>query len=150
MANWKHYETHRRGAACVIDHEQVRDAPYEMGALTTGRQRCFHRHFVKVTMPDGAEFIGQDPYNIRAALFDLDRQLEAHRCILVAAGIEPEFSESGLSHNSGYGYLPNVDHAIHMMDLPPPRLRDWDNDELVSKLIGEAVGGMFSGKPSVT
>lgn len=146
MAHWKHYETQRRGMTCVIDHEQVRDVPYEMGALTTGRQRCFHRWFVKITMEDGTEFTGEDPYNVRAALVDLDRQLEARRYILVAAGIEPEFSESGLSHNSGYGYLPNVNRAIHMMDLPPPRLRDWENDEFVTKLIKETVAGMFDRK----
>jgi hypothetical protein len=146
MGNWKHYQASRIGTTCVVDHEQVRDLPYEMGSLNTGRQRVFSRWFVKITMPDGSEVVGEDPYNLRAALYDVDRQLSERGCILVAAGIEAEFAESGLSHNSGYGYLPNVSRAIHMMDLPPPRFRDCDNDEFVGKLIEQAVSGMFSRK----
>jgi len=146
MANWKHYQASRTGRTCVIDHEHVRDLPYEIGSLNTGRQRVFSRFFVKITLLDGSEVIGEDPYNLRAALNDVDRQLSERGCILVAAGVEPEFAESGLSQNSGYGYLPNVSRAIHMMDLPPPRFRDCDNDEFVSRLIEEAVAGMFSRK----
>jgi len=146
MRNWKHYEPHQTGTTCVIDHEGVQDCRFEIGRVTTGRQRVFSRWFVKVTMPNGAEFIGEDPHNIRSALADVDRQLEHRHCILVAAGIEDGFYETGLSQNSGYGYLPDVDRAVHIMDLPPPRLRDWDNDDFASKLIEEAVAGMFSGK----
>jgi len=146
MANWKHYEPHQTGTTCVIDHERAQDCKFQIGHLTTGRQRVFKSFFVRIWLPDGKELTGEDPHNIRAALYDLDRQLAARNYILVAAGIEPEFSESGLSQNSGYGYLPTVNRAVHMMDLPRPRLRDWDNDEFVSKLIGEAVSGMFSAK----
>jgi len=144
--NWKHYEPHQTGTTCVIDHVRDRECRFEMGSLNTGRQRVFSRYYVKVTLPDGSEITGEDPHNIRAALKDVDRQLSARHLILVAAGVEPEFSESGLSHNSGYGYLPNVDGAVHMMDLPPPRQRGYDDDEFVSKLVDEAVAGMFHRK----
>ena len=143
MAGWKHYEPEQRGTTCVIDREQVRDLPYEIGHVSTGKQKVFHRYYVKITLADGSEIIGEDPHNIRTALFHVDQELGKRHCILIAAGVEKDFSESGLSHNSGYGYLPNIDRAIHMMDLPPPRQRGYDGDEFVSNLIREAVAGMF-------
>lgn len=144
MANWYHYELHTSGLTCVIDHDRDLDCPFEIGVITTGKQRVFHRFYVKVIAPDGAGIIGTSEHNLRQALLDVDRQLDQRELVLLAAGTYPEFYESGLSANSGYGYLPTVDHAVHMMDMPPPPLRDYDNDEFVEGLIREAVAGMFN------
>lgn len=139
--NWHHYEPQTEGLTCVIDRDRDIDCPYEIGSITTGRQRVFHRYYVKVIAPDGAEIIGTSEHSLREALLDVDRQLDQRELTLLAAGTYPEFYETGLSANS-YGYLPTVDHAVHMMDVPPPRLRDYGNDEFVEGLIREAVAGM--------
>lgn len=140
---WQHYEPHSTGLTCIIDHDRDIDSPYEIGAVTTGKQRVFHRYYVKVIAPDGHVAIGTSEHSLREALLDVDRQLDLRELTLLAAGTYPEFYESGLSANSGFGYLPTVDHAVHMMDMPPPRLRDFGNDEFVEGLIREAVAGMF-------
>lgn len=144
--NWHHYEPQTEGLTCVIDHDRDIDCPYEIGAVTTGKQRVFHRYYVKVIAPNGADIIGTSEHSLREALLDVDRQLDQRELTLLAAGTYPEFYESGLSANSGYGYLPTVDHAVHMMDMPPPRLRDGENDLFVENLIHEAVAGMFASK----
>ena len=140
--NWQHYEPHTEGLASVIDRDRDFDCPYEIGSITTGRQRVFHRHYLKVVAPDGAEIIGTSEHSLRRALLDADRQFDERGLILLVAGTDPQFYESGLSWNSGYGYLPTVDHAVHMMDMPPPRQQDGENDLFVERLIREAVASM--------
>lgn len=140
--NWQHHEPNQSGLTCVIDHDRDIDCPYEIGVITTGRQRVFHRHYLKVVAPDGTAIIGTSEHSVREALLDVDRQFDQRELTLLAAGTYPEFYESGLSANSGYGYLPTVDHAVHMMDMPPPRQRDGENDLFVERLIREAVAGM--------
>lgn len=139
---WKHYQPNQTGLACVIDHDRDFDCPFEIGVITTGRQRVFHRHYVKVIAPDGTDIIGTSEHSLREALLDLDRQLDQLKLTLLAAGTYPEFFETGLSANTGYGYIPTCDFAVHMMDMPPPRLRDDENDLFVEGLIREAVAGM--------
>lgn len=142
MANWHHHEPHTIGLTCVIDHDRDFDCPYEIGSITTGRQRVFHRYYVKVIAPNGADIIGTSEHSLREALLDVDRQLDQRELTLLAAGTYPEFYESGLSANTGYGYIPSCDFVVHMMDMPPPRLRDGENDLFVEGLIREAVAGM--------
>lgn len=142
--NWHHYEPRTTGLACVIDQDRDFDCPFEIGVITTGKQRVFHRYYVKVIAPDGHEVIGTSEHSLREALLNVDRQLDQRELTLLAAGTYPEFFESGLSANSGFGYLPTVDHAVHMMDMPPPRLRDGENDLFVEGLIREAIAGMCS------
>lgn len=142
--NWQHYEPHTTGLACVIDHDRDLYCPYEIGSITTGRQRVFHRFYIKIVAPDGADFIGTSEHSVREALLDVDRQLDQRKLTLLAAGTYPEFYETGLSANSGYGYIPTCDFAVHMMDVPPPRLRDGENDLFVEGLIHETIAGMLS------
>lgn len=116
MANWQHYEPHTTGLTCVIDQDCDFYCPYEIGAVTTGRQRVFHRYYVKIISPDGTDIVGTSEHSLRQALLDVDQQLDQQELTLLAAGTYPEFRESGLSWNTGFGYLPNVDHTVHMMD----------------------------------
>lgn len=146
---WKHYEPNQTGLACVIDHDRDLYCPYELGSITTGRQRVFHRYYVKVIAPDGHEIVGTSEHSVREALLDVDRQLDQRELVLLAAGTYPEFHESGLSANTGFGYIPTCDFAVHMMDVPPPRQRDYGNDEFVEGLIREAIAGMCN-SPFVT
>lgn len=142
--NWQHYEPNQTGLACVIDHDRDLNCPFEIGVVTTGKQRVFHRYYLKVVAPDGTDIIGTSEHSLREALLVVGRQFDERGLILFVAGTNPDFYESGLSANSGYGYLPTVNRAVHMMDVPPPRLRDYGNDEFVEGLIREAVDGMFN------
>jgi hypothetical protein len=141
---WKHFEPHKTGSTCVVDRDCAFDCPFEIGSITTGRQRVFHRYYVKVIAPDGHEVIGTSEHSLRQALLDVDRQLDQRELVLLAAGTYPEFHESGLSANTGFGYIPTCDFAVHMMDVPPPRLRDGENDLFVEGLIREAIAAMFN------
>lgn len=141
---WLNYEPSCIGKTCIIDGDVAHDVAYEMGTICTGRQRVFHRYYVKIDLPDGSSVIGEDPYNLRASVMDLDSALKRKDMFLLAAGTDADWCETGLSQNSGWGYFSNATEASHMMSLPPLRHRDSENDEFVDRLIKEAVDGMFS------
>lgn len=144
--NWRHYESWARGKTCVIEGKYSYTCDFQIGQITTGKQRVDHGFFVRIHLHDGALVTGEDRYTLRDALFDLNRQLEEKGMLLLAAGLEPRFSESGLSFNSGFGYLSDCDHAVHMMEIPPPRDRNPEADLFVEALIRQAVDGMSFGR----
>ena len=141
---WKHYEPWTNGKTCIIDGDYAIDTPFEMGAVTTGRQRVFHRYYIRVDMLDGSVLTGEDEGSVRAALFALDRVCRASGLALLVAGLDDSFRESGCSANSGFGYCPEVDRAVHMMELPVLKDRDPENEQFVEALVRVAVDGMFS------
>lgn len=117
--DWKNFETWRGGWVAVQGTERGQRCPYELGVIVTGRQRVFHRYAIRLTLADGAQLMGEDEFNLRDALRDLASQLEVRDMTIIVAGMDERFSESGLSHNSGFGYIEGVDGAVHMMSVPP-------------------------------
>ncbi len=115
---WKHYEPQRSGR-CHIDiaGDDTR-AKFEMGVVTTGKQRVFFGYYKKVVSPDGVEGTGESPATIRKALHSLGDQLANGGRRLLCAGRHDCFYESGLSFNSGFGYIEGRDGSLHMMDRP--------------------------------
>ena len=146
---WLNYEPTQSGTTCIIDGDDAHDVQFEMGTICTGRQRVFHRHYVKVVLSDGATVIGENPYNLRAAVLDLDTALKRKDRMLLAAGTDSNWFESGLSQNSGWGYFSNAQGPSHIMSLPPLRHRDAENDEFVDRSIREAVDRMTFGKSAI-
>lgn len=142
--DWRHYEPWATGTACVIDETHAIECPFEIGAICTGRQRVFHRYYIRVHLPDASTVTGEHKHTLRDALYALSDELNRRNLALLAAGLLNNWSESGLSFNSGYGYMPSRTEAVHMMEVPPPLLRDYGDDEFVERLIREAVGAMFA------
>ncbi len=101
--DWRHYESRETGKACVIEGKYSYTCTFHMGQITTGKQRVYHGFFVRIHLHDGTLVTGEDRHTLRDALFDLNRLLEGRGMLLLAAGLEPRFSESGLSFNSGFG-----------------------------------------------
>lgn len=141
--DWQHYKPWATGTACVIDEADVINCPFELGAICTGRQRVFHRYFVRVQLPDGSSAMGEHEHSLRRALYSLSDELRRHDLGLLAAGLSDDWYESGLSFNSGQGYMPTLSRTVHMMEVPPLPEPDPENDRIVEQLIREAVGAMF-------
>lgn len=141
--NWRHYENWATGTACVIDDPIAVNCPFELGAICTGRQRVFHRYFVRVQLPDGSSAMGEHEHSLRDALYALSDELRRHDLGLLAAGLSDDWFESGLSFNSGQGYMPSLSRTVHMMEVPPLPEPDPENDGVIDRLIRETVGAMF-------
>lgn len=140
---WRHYEVRGRGdVPVVIEQGDSLLATYTTGLVSTGKTRVFAGYFVKLVLPSGTEFAGEDEYSRRSALLRLASNLSAVKIDLLCAGIDPRWRESGLSENSGYGYFVFHPEAVHMMDPVPPMPSECDP---VDGLIAEAVNGMRIG-----
>jgi hypothetical protein len=142
---WRHYEVRASGATLIEDDDNPIAATYEMGIISTGLSRVFAGHFVSITLPSGTDFSGEDEHSLRAALRKLAAHLAAVDLELRCFGMEDDFSESGLSADTGFGYLPGYDSAIHMMDVPSKEERAANEDDDIDRLVRNAVEGMRIG-----
>lgn len=144
--SWQKFDVWETGAASVIDGEIEIACPFELGAIVTGRQRVFHAYYVQILLPEGIAITGLDRHSVRAALYSSGDILRKRGLGLLAAGLLDDWYESGLSFNSGYGYLPTLQRAIHMMEMPPPPKGDLDDDQFLESLIRSAVEKMFENR----
>lgn len=111
---WRHYDAKQAGS-CVITHEGAGEAaPYRFGMVATGRSRVFAGFFVEVEV-FGKTHVCENDWSIREALRGLALELLSLGVTLECAGICNQWSESGLSANTGWGYLPWEDSAVNMM-----------------------------------
>jgi hypothetical protein len=116
--SWKKHRP-RRDGECHIDLEgQDVIARFEMGIIETGRQRVSTGHFIKVYGPEGKEWLGEDASSMRAALRELDEIIGRDGGRLLCAGLHDGFFESGLSLDTGFGYIHHYPRAVHMMERP--------------------------------
>lgn len=147
--NWRHYQARETGKVCVIDEKYAMTCFVEIGQICTGKQYAFHRYYVRVHLHDGSVVTGEDEHNVRSALFAVSAELESRGLVLLAAGLDDEWSESGLSHNTCFGFVTGVNRPVHMLELPITAKPDPENDEFVEGLIREALADMVFGRPKV-
>lgn len=88
------------------------DAEYLMGGVYTGKQRVFEGYQVAVLLGSDP-WIGRDNHSLRAALRKVASQCESAGFRLSVAGVADGYSESGLSSNTGFGYIQG--ERVHMM-----------------------------------
>jgi len=115
---WKKHRAHREGECHVNLNGEGIIAQFEMGIVETGRQRVYSGNYVKVIGPDGEEWLGEDASSMRDALRALDEDIGRDGGRLLCAGLVDGFYESGLSVDTGYGYIDGYPRAVHMMERP--------------------------------
>ena len=141
--NWRKFKPWATGTTCVIDGKYALTCAWEIGQICTGRAQVFHRYALRIYLPNGDTATGEDEHNVRGALFAVDAELQSRGLLLLAAGLSDEWSETGLSHNSGFGYVSGINRPVHMLEMPPVTETDPDNDQFVETLIREAVAGVL-------
>ena len=104
---------------------ELKLAHVEIGTCATGRARVFAGYFLRVISDDGRMWLGEDDHSLRLALREVEAKMTVEGCGLDAIGLSPEWQESGLSANSGYGFYPDFDRAVHMLEpFPSNGVRD--------------------------
>ena len=100
------------------------EAEARFGEVYTGRSKTFWGYFVLVIEPfSGARWLGEDRGSLRKALAQAAAAARADGWSIEGLGLNPEFKETGLSANSGYGIHPAYPgRHVHMLE-PPPRER---------------------------
>jgi hypothetical protein len=139
---WRHYEVRATGTVTVAnDSGAILGATYTMGIVSTGKARVFAGHFVSVTLNTGTELSAEDEHSVVAALRKLASHLAVVNLDLRCVGLDSGWTESGLSYNTGWGYLGKDQAAIFMMDDPTSH-----TDDEVDRMIAEALAGMRIGQ----
>ena len=115
IRNWKHYRKSTR--ECVVrkdGHSQKMMASF--GTVETGRTRVFFGFYVQIKH-DGFDWYGEDRGCFRNALKAMGATALRDGYTICAAGLDEDFRETGLSFNSGWGYI--NDQLAHMLDPYP-------------------------------
>jgi hypothetical protein len=131
---WKKYQTRTHPVIIASPSDLgngkciVTEAECQYGEVFTGKTEVFWGYFVRVINPFGEEWLGEDRHSLRRALTQASEAAEHSGWSLIALGCTPEFQETGLSENSGYGYhTAHPDRAVHMLE-PIPRQREAHDD----------------------
>ena len=120
---WKLYEGRKR--SCVIARmgtdgaSGVHEVEASSGIVMTGRTEVFFGYFVLIHGPAGEEWLGEDRRSIVAALRAASDAARAKGWTVLAVSLDDGWEESGLSANSGFGYHPAFDRAVHMLEPLP-------------------------------
>jgi hypothetical protein len=116
---WMNFDIWRTGEAHVVIGGIDTPCKFDIGIIVTGKQRVFKAFYIRIELPSGEEIHGEDQYGVRAAMFALSGELGKRDIMLNAVGLRDDFYESGLSFNSGQGYLKGSAHPVHMMVRAP-------------------------------
>lgn len=136
---WRHYEVRQSDDCEVRGESGMSTLRFTMGIVETGKQRVFAGHFVRLMLTDHEPITGENEHSLRAALWKLARNIEPLGLTLNCVGLSAQFSESGLSVDTGWGYWGHQKEPIHMMDPLPADAEDPGD---LDQMIREAVEGM--------
>ncbi|MCC6200383.1 MAG: hypothetical protein IT466_06380 [Moraxellaceae bacterium] len=106
---WEHIQLIQSGECKLLDvkNNSVFEAEYELGLITTGKQRVFWGRSIclysqKVNVQ---EKIQGDYDSFRRVLMSCNKALEIHNLKLLVAGNCVGYYETPFSASSGYGYI---------------------------------------------
>jgi hypothetical protein len=102
------------------DIEQVAYAcSSKNGTMFSSRTHTFLGYYVAVIGPEDNDWYTEDNDSMRNALRKIDADIRKSGWILSAIGLSDQWVETGLSLNTGYGYHPAFDRAVHMLEPDP-------------------------------
>lgn len=101
---WLHFECRQAGESWADSSTGSLKIGFEHGAIATGRTRVFYGYYVKV-FANAEVHTGIDRSNLRDALKAIALHCSENGIGLRFVGLNEHFRESGLSFNSGWGYI---------------------------------------------
>ncbi len=87
--------------------------------MFSSRTHTFLGYYVAVIGPEDNDWYTEDNDSMRNALRKIDADIRKSGWILSAIGLSDQWVETGLSLNTGYGYHPAFDRAVHMLEPDP-------------------------------
>lgn len=130
---WKLYRGRRHLVRLVRSDEvdsperEVVECDVFFGSVFTGRTETFAAYYVHICDPAGelGGWLGEHPHLLYDALRRAAEAAQADGWTVLAIGRTPQFKETGLSQNSGFGIHPAYpDRHVHMSEPPPEKDKD--------------------------
>ncbi|WP_206240205.1 hypothetical protein [Novosphingobium terrae] len=119
------YDAWEIGTASISVRTEMHSCKFRLGRITSGKQKVLQGFFIALTLPNGDIVRGEDRRSLRKALFQAAEILSEKGMILCAVGLSNRFSENEESRNTGMGFVPASDRAVHMLSF---RLGGSEND----------------------
>jgi len=116
---WEHFDVFDSGTCLVrnLTSGKTQEWAYLFGYVTTGKQRVFMNYRLVIKEKEtGRSFVGNYRHHLWGTLCDVQKKMNEQGLDLHVAGTSGRYYETGLSHNSGWGYLHGRSGAIRMMD----------------------------------
>ena len=116
---WEHFNVFDKGTCLVRDLRsgETKEWEYMFGYVSTGKQRVFMNYRLVIREKDnGRSFAGEYRHHLWGTLCDVQKKMLEMELELHVAGTSERYYETGLSHNSGWGYLHGRNGTIRMMD----------------------------------
>lgn len=89
--------------------------------MFSSHTHTFLGYYVVIVGPEGHDWYTEDDESMRNALRKIDINIRKSGWVLSAIGLSDQWSETGLSLNTGFGYHPLFNRAVHMLE-PDPEL----------------------------
>ena len=120
---WRKYETRISRSCEMFGPDGVVDAVATLGYVATGKQHVFVAYYAQITDNCGQTFLGENDHSMRQALRAAADHAGLAGWLPLLVGVDENFYETGLSENTGYGYLRGRTGPFHMLDAPPAVLK---------------------------
>jgi ADP-ribosyl-[dinitrogen reductase] hydrolase len=124
--SWEHFTSLRAGHVTIYSNDgRAVGAIYSLGSVNTGKSGVFHGYRLTVQV-NRRHYAGSDTRSLLGAIKSCNQELQQDglkmRVIALTSDSSGQsgFSESGLSHGTGWGYLPEQSKPVHMMDHHNP------------------------------
>lgn len=136
----RHYQVRESGSFTLIVKHDEQPAKYDIGIVERGPCRVFAGYFVKIEILGGERLVGVDANSMVLALCRLQRSIFSRGMRMDCVALSGEWTESGLSENSAWGYYGPSKRLLHMMAAMPEGTTGPTLDHMIKRVVSQ----MFS------
>ena len=112
---WKHYTDKSTNTFTTRSEGRKIECEITIGTVSTGKSRVWGGYFCRVEGPM-ISIECEDPWSLHQAFLDAVKQFIERGHAINLYGLDQSFHESGLSANSGFGYVSGVSGHVSMID----------------------------------
>jgi hypothetical protein len=128
---WKHFTVMFKRNVSVSYSNEIFSCEISIGRVYTGRSRVFVGYFCKAEINE-ISISHEDHGSLYVSFLQSMRELIKLGYCVNVYGLQRTYRESGLSSDSGYGYVPELSGKPFLMidELPPSGngIDDFNND----------------------
>lgn len=133
----RYYQIRESGSFTLIGKHDEQPAKYDIGIVERGPRRVFAGYFVEIEILGGERLIGVDDHSMVLALCRLQRSIFSRGLRMDCVALSGEWTESGLSENSGWGYYGPSQRLLHMMAAMPEGTTGPALDNMIKRVVGQ-------------
>lgn len=133
----RYHRLQQSGAFTLIAKSGEQPATYGIGIVERGPRRVFDGYYIEIQILGGEIVRSEDDNSMVLALCRLQRSILARGLRMDCVALSGEWTESGLSANSGWGYCGPSQRLLHMMAAMPVATTGPALDHMIKRVVGQ-------------